>query len=494
MKILNWVKSFFSSQTERNEKWTTIPPPDSEPDPNDKVFRFLPEYLEVIHVNPNVYLCHRGARISVGKLPIEGSVVDRMNHISKIIGMGHESVMEHTNAIVIFKVPVKWIESFPAAFSDFLSCLKYCNIRVGKQIHEAKSSYATTDYISILVGGSARAFTHALRELTVTPTVFKPFIQEAMYATYEKCFLGPLINHGLLDEQRCTYLCDGEVTNVKSKVTQVRNERESTDGDNEDAVCDYAFDPVEKQSDHCDTVYSTNIADVHHKISQYGFTLKDAYKVSTVSFVFHDVSRTCSHQLVRHRNGITQESQRYVAHDYNKKDDFVDPILLNLAERYSGEEYKPVLEHLKRINPFKEYLYLISNKVEKEDARAWLPSNVTTKLMMTFTYENYGKFLKLRLAKGAQKEIRELAEESTFYVLGPDYWNFIDFVTEPARYKANDGVDDPLLGEFENSSTVDELVSETRISDPKSMKVETPEDAQKLFDLQEKYSKKEVEI
>lgn len=493
MSLFSWIKEkasgIFSSQEERNEDWLEkADEEDSEGYLNDS-FAFFPYMIEVIHVNPNVYLAHRGARVCVGKLPIDGSVVDRMSHLTKIVGMGHESVMEHTNVIVVFKVPQSWLDCTGESFPTFLSCLKYCNVRVSRQLIPAENGNYE-GRIVLLVGGSVRAFIHALREMPWGFNPFRRFLQEALYLTCEKCFLGPLIEHELLDKDRCTYLGNGKISMMKSKVTQVRNHLESTEGDNEDAVCDYVDDPQEMESDHADLVYSSPINDIYSKVRTYGFTLKDVYQVSTLSFVFHDISRTCSHQLVRHRNGISQESQRYVTHDYNKATDFVDPIQLNLEERYSSPEYKGVLEYVDGMNPFKPYLYLISNKVQKEDARAWLPSNVTTRLMMTFTYENYGKFLKLRLAKGAQKEIRELAEETTTLVMDPSkIEQFISYVTTPIGYQKERVLrNDPLL-----ETEVDDLLSETPY-EPRSLKIETQEDAQRLIDLQEKYSKDEDQL
>ena len=49
--------------------------------------------------------------------------------------------------------------------------------------------------------------------------------------------------------------------------------------------------------------------------------------------------------------------------------------------------------------------------MSKQDARAILPNNVSTKLYMTFTFTNLIKFLELRTAKGAQAEIRNIANE-----------------------------------------------------------------------------------
>ena len=47
----------------------------------------------------------------------------------------------------------------------------------------------------------------------------------------------------------------------------------------------------------------------------------------------------------------------------------------------------------------------------KQDARGYLPFNVATKLMMTFTFADLIHFLNMRLDKAAQPEIRVISEE-----------------------------------------------------------------------------------
>ena len=496
MNPIEWFKNLFSNQEKRNKKW--VEPNHTEETTTSYDKNFYPSYVEVIHVNPNVYLAHRGARVCVGKLPIEGSVMDRMNHISKLIGMGHESILEHTNTVVLFKIPNFFIKDHPAHFAEMMSCMKYCNVvvkHIWSRVETKKANnIAVQGNTYLLIGASVRGWMHLLREMDrIYSNSFLPFIEHAIYSTCEKCFLGPLIKNNLLVEEQCTYLPDGNVTLVDAPITQTRDSNESKDNvGNMAAECDYINDPVEQLSDHADLVYASPANVIYEKVREYGFTMKDVYRVTTLSFVFHDISRTCSHQLVRHRNGISQESQRYVGHDYNKKTDFIDPIMFNLQERYAREEYKPVLEHMKRINPFKEYLYLISNKVEKEDARAWLPSNVTTKLMMTFTYENFAKFLKLRMSKGAQKEIRELAEEAAYMVILPErIEEFIEYACTCSSQLKDD--DNPFEGFSNQDLQVDDVLSQERM-EPTSLKIETTEDAKKILELHEKYRSGTVEV
>ena len=52
--------------------------------------------------------------------------------------------------------------------------------------------------------------------------------------------------------------------------------------------------------------------------------MRDALDFATITVYFKKLSRTASHQLVRHRNAISQESQRYV--DYSNAG-FVNPLL-----------------------------------------------------------------------------------------------------------------------------------------------------------------------
>jgi thymidylate synthase ThyX len=73
---------------------------------------------------------------------------------------------------------------------------------------------------------------------------------------------------------------------------------------------------------------------------------------------------------------------------------------------------------------------MISAGIFKEDARAWLPMNVTTKIMMTFNGFTLAKFLHLRTAKGAQLEIRNMANEMVhqLFTSTEAYIDFIDTV------------------------------------------------------------------
>ena len=143
-------------------------------------------------------------------------------------------------------------------------------------------------------------------------------------------------------------------------------------------------------------------------------------------------SRIITQQLTRHRNGITQESQRYVSSagaTFNTPDMFK-------PERYDADhvyginlEYPDIPEapiHMdltltdlsKVLIPI--YEQLMEQGLLKEDARYFLPQNTHSTVYMTFTVKSLFEFLRLRCDAHAQAEIRKYAEAIRDVFIG--YW------------------------------------------------------------------------
>ena len=122
-----------------------------------------------------------------------------------------------------------------------------------------------------------------------------------------------------------------------------------------------------------------------------------------INFTFHvsEISRCLTHQLVRHRIGFSylQMSNRHAKPDMN---DFVIPKHKN-----------PDVEAVFKTNlyeAYNNYCHLIDELgVPIEDARYVLPPAFFTHISFTVNARSLRHFLELRLAKGAQWEIRELA-------------------------------------------------------------------------------------
>lgn len=140
---------------------------------------------------------------------------------------------------------------------------------------------------------------------------------------------------------------------------------------------------------------------------------------ATVSLAISGISRSLSHELVRHRVGIavSQESQRYVdAKDVN----FVVPPLY--LHESGGELMGPRIDDFKSmcevaLEAYKELsgsfgifpVETIDRKRIAESARSVLPNAAETRLVWTVNMTALRHFFKKRGAMGADLEIRRLA-------------------------------------------------------------------------------------
>lgn len=121
------------------------------------------------------------------------------------------------------------------------------------------------------------------------------------------------------------------------------------------------------------------------------------------TFFIEGISRSCSHQLVRHRiASYSQRSQRYTK---MKRSEF------NIPETISSdpEKKKAFEEHLK--DTFQLYDELIAGGVPKEDAREILPNATQTTIVMTMNLRELRHFMELRCCMRASTEIRAVADE-----------------------------------------------------------------------------------
>lgn len=151
--------------------------------------------------------------------------------------------------------------------------------------------------------------------------------------------------------------------------------------------------------------------------------------VEHVSFTFgiEGVSRTLSHQLVRHRIGsYSQQSQRYVK--LNQFEYVIPPAIeeneeaeaLFLKAMEEDQKYYDEITSILFKKHYDEYIKeglsekKSKQKAEKEaieDARYVFPNACETKLIVTMNIRTLLNFFKLRCCNRAQWEIRELADK-----------------------------------------------------------------------------------
>jgi len=124
-------------------------------------------------------------------------------------------------------------------------------------------------------------------------------------------------------------------------------------------------------------------------------------------FVFgiRGISRSCSHQLVRHRVGWSyeQQSQRYV--DFSTQDFIeiiVPPTILRLPEKLAAF-LEPIAAAVRA------YFLLRDDRVHQEDARYLFSNALETKLVISANARALLHFFELRTCNLAQWEIRWLA-------------------------------------------------------------------------------------
>lgn len=157
---------------------------------------------------------------------------------------------------------------------------------------------------------------------------------------------------------------------------------------------------------------------------------------SSITFYVTGVSRSLTHEQVRHRHfGYSQLSQRYV--DPGNKGSDTGPVLPPL---YDGDEvaqaialkaweaargfYEELIQHSQEKNPG------LPRKEYRQAARSVLPNLTETRIVMTANYRALRHFFHMRCALAADIEIRTMALDmlEQCQTLAPSV--FADFVVK----------------------------------------------------------------
>ncbi len=147
----------------------------------------------------------------------------------------------------------------------------------------------------------------------------------------------------------------------------------------------------------------------------------------TFTFGIEGVSRSCTHQLVRHRiASYSQKSQRYVS---EKGFEYVTPPAIAEDPRarevfdYAMAQMQQAYDTLADLLEEKQVFSLIQNgkseeearraarKIAIEDARFVLPNACETKIIVTMNARSLINFFHHRCCNRAQWEIRDVAQE-----------------------------------------------------------------------------------
>ena len=120
------------------------------------------------------------------------------------------------------------------------------------------------------------------------------------------------------------------------------------------------------------------------------------------TFEIDGVSRVVTHELVRHRLfSFSQRSQRYV--DEKEPSYVVPEEIINIPN--AKKIYCDCMKYC-----WNTYKQLQEFGLKNEISRYTLPNSCCTKICVSGNFREYRNFLKLRLSKRAQHEIRDLAK------------------------------------------------------------------------------------
>ena len=134
-----------------------------------------------------------------------------------------------------------------------------------------------------------------------------------------------------------------------------------------------------------------------------------------LTFAIQNVSRACTHQLVRHRHmSFSQKSQRYV----KEKGEF-DYIMPKSIENNPelAKKFEDFIQNTSNL-----YQEFIEAGILAEDARSILPNAAASSLVASLNLRELIHLANLRLCTRAQAEIRSLVIAMTDEVIKKEPW------------------------------------------------------------------------
>ena len=209
----------------------------------------------------------------------------------------------------------------------------------------------------------------------------------------------------------------------------------STDADGGPALVEFAGRACYQSWDKPNPRTATNASYIAHIIDVGHFSVLEH---ASVSFYITGISRSCTHELIRHRHfSFSQLSQRYVPeHDSQvvvPAGIAGDPELEALFAAAADASRAAYTELLTRLEsklagdePAKGSATL-RRKQARQAARAVLPNATETRFVVTGNYRAWRHFIAMRASEHADVEMRRLAIECLRQLVGVAQQVFADF-------------------------------------------------------------------
>ncbi|CAM3027099.1 MULTISPECIES: FAD-dependent thymidylate synthase [Williamsia] len=189
----------------------------------------------------------------------------------------------------------------------------------------------------------------------------------------------------------------------------------TTDADGGEALVEFAGRACYQSWDKPNPRTATNAGYLRHILEVGHLSLLEH---ATVTFYISGISRSCTHELIRHRHfSYSQLSQRFVPeHDSNvvcppaiRGDAELEALFVSAtdASRAAYAELLTALEEKFSDVPNN----ILRRKQARQAARAVLPNATETKIVVTGNYRAWRHFIGMRATEHADVEIRQLAIE-----------------------------------------------------------------------------------
>jgi thymidylate synthase (FAD) len=187
----------------------------------------------------------------------------------------------------------------------------------------------------------------------------------------------------------------------------------STDADGGQALVEFAGRACYQSWSKPNPKTATNAGYLQHIIDVGHFSVLEH---ASVSFYITGISRSCTHELIRHRHfSYSQLSQRYVPENESQivvppgmeDDDELRRILVDAADA-SRATYAELLSRLEAKFADQPNA-ILRRKQARQAARAVLPNATETRIVVTGNYRAWRHFIAMRASEHADVEIRRLA-------------------------------------------------------------------------------------
>ena len=314
--------------------------------------------------------------------------IQKREYVKKRVLAGHTSVLEHGWLTMVIK------DMHP--FHLGAMC------KMSMPLHYLYTSVVNTepDKCNVFISGSIRAFRHFAIEATDEDKVsvfYNHIMNEVSTYAIDAYFIDLINDETIPFNYQFTLLPLDPNDYTKDLIL-------NKDNIDKNDMFDIMMDFTNFDSD------TGRLNKLKTDLLKYGFTEREINVSYAIPILFKNLSRISTHQLVRHRNAITQESMRYVDASPNG---FEVPVFEGMKDRYDvelfGNKVNAPLDILAE-EMMKVYNQLKNQGMKMEDARYFLIGGVKCKrVYMTFTPFSLNKFIELRTDPHAAEEIRRRA-------------------------------------------------------------------------------------